>query len=71
MDVTTAPAFSAGKPHLLFEGPFVLGPIQSASYDVAANGRFLMLKPQPPTSEPLIVLLNWSDELKRLTQTGK
>ena len=68
-DVITEPAFSAGKPRLLFEGKFAPGVVASAAYDVSADGqRFLMLKPEPLRPEPLNVLLNWSEELKRLTQ---
>jgi len=72
VDVNTEPVFSAGKPRLLFEGKFALGTVEDSAYDVSADGqRFLMLKPAPPHPEPLNVLLNWSEELKRLTHVTR
>ena len=61
-------AFSAGKPKFLFQGLYQPTPILDANYDVAPDGRFLMLKPsgdeQAPTQVNLV--LNWFEELKRL-----
>ena len=72
VDVTTEPAFRAGRPTKLFEGPyFSLYPIRS--YDVAPDGqRFLMLRDDKPGVEPateMNVILNWFEELKRLVPT--
>jgi hypothetical protein len=57
-------------PEKLFEGPysFIDGP---EMFDVAADGRFLMLKigggnAEPTTPDSLIVVQNWTEELKRL-----
>jgi hypothetical protein len=67
--VVTGPAFSAGTPRLLFEGPFRTdGP--SRSYDVAPDGqRFLMVQevqwPQAQVSQ-MVLVQNWVEELKRL-----
>ena len=39
---------------------------QPPSYDVALDGRFLMIKPsatQPRTAPQIVVVLNWSEEL--------
>ena len=38
----------------------------SFGYDVAADGRFLMAEPvtTKPTSAPIVVVLNWFEELK-------
>ena len=70
VDVVTGPAFSAGKPRLLFEGPFSLSPTGSQNYDVSHDGkRFLMLRPQPSAPEPLHIVTNWFEELKRLVPT--
>jgi eukaryotic-like serine/threonine-protein kinase len=67
VDVVTAPAFSAGKPRLLFEGSFPLSGIGSQNYDVTRDGmRFLMLRPQASAIEPLNFVANWFEELKRL-----
>jgi Tol biopolymer transport system component len=59
-----------GAPEKLFEGPyfFIDGP---ETFDVAPDGRFLMLKmgggnAEPTTPDSLIVVQNWHEELKRL-----
>jgi serine/threonine-protein kinase len=42
------------------------------SYDVAPDGRFLMIRdPEGPPRQQIKVVLNWFDELKRLVPTGK
>jgi eukaryotic-like serine/threonine-protein kinase len=65
--VTTTPTFSAGTPHMLFEGPFRIdGPFRG--YDVSADGqRFVMVRAaeQPGTHVSQMVLVqNWFEELK-------
>lgn len=66
--------FSYGSPRLLFDQPFVQAATQGvmADYAVAADGRFLMLKPNAaPSSAPaeeLHVVLNWEQEVKRLAR---
>jgi len=65
--VTTAPTFSAGTPHKLFEGPFrVDGPFRP--YDATPDGqRFLFVRAaeQPPARVSQMVLVqNWFEELK-------
>jgi serine/threonine-protein kinase len=67
--VATTPTFSAGTPHLLFEGPFRTdGPMRN--YDVTPDGqRFLMVQEvqRPPARVSQMVLVqNWVEELKRL-----
>jgi serine/threonine-protein kinase len=65
VDVTTAQEFKSGSPHLLFEGPYLN--IPGVSYDVAKDGRFLMLEEnfkQPPTQQ-VQAIFNWGDEVKR------
>jgi len=52
---------------MLFEGRFVPSPNGVTGYDVAADGRFLMvqpLHPDPPTDQ-IHVVLNWFEELTR------
>jgi Tol biopolymer transport system component len=72
VDISTEGDFLAGKPRQLFEGSYVLagGGYARANYDVSPDGqRFLMLKRVDQKSAPLTqinVVLNWSDELKRL-----
>ena len=46
VDIATQPSFVAGKPRMLFEGPYVPTPLTIPNYDVSPDGqRFLMLKP--------------------------
>ena len=74
--VETTPAFAAAKPRLLFEGHYEtgLGFAAVANYDVSPDGqRFLMIKAseQESAATQLNVVLNWSDELRRLAPAGK
>jgi hypothetical protein len=75
VEITTQPNFSAGKPKVLFEGPYLPTPATSPNYGVAPDGqRFLMLKPSEqaqaaPTQ--INVVLNWFEELKQKVPTGK
>jgi hypothetical protein len=74
VSVTTEPAFSAGKPRLLFEGRYEKGlwPFV-ANYDVTLDGqRFVMLKAEQESAPAqLNVVLNWFEELTRRVPTGK
>ncbi|HXJ17249.1 MAG TPA: hypothetical protein VNM68_08640, partial [Candidatus Polarisedimenticolia bacterium] len=75
VEISTEPSFTAGKPRQLFEGHYQLTGLGRANYDVSPDGqRFLMLKPveqeqAPPTQ--IDVVLNWTEELKRLVPPGK
>jgi serine/threonine-protein kinase len=66
--------FSAASPRLLFEGQYYYT-ITHRMYDVAPDGnRFLMIKAAPTAegdkpSQQLVVVLNWTEELKRLVPT--
>ena len=74
VDIATQPGFAAGKPRVLFEGPYVPTPLTATNYDVSPDGqRFLMLKPSDqaqaaPTQ--INVVLNWFEELKRRVPSG-
>jgi Tol biopolymer transport system component len=70
VDIQTSPSFTAGKPKMLFEGPY------SNGYDVAPDGkRFLMVKANaPPTATAqteLHFVLNWFEELQRRAPAAK
>ncbi len=70
VEVTTQPQFKVGTPRMLFEGPYLNVP--GVSYDVAADGRFLMLEEsykQPPTLQ-LQAIINWSEEVKQRVPAG-
>jgi len=73
VDISTQPAFAAGKPHELFAGDYVRSYAGGPFYDVSRDGnRFLMLKPVGEGAPTQInVVLNWTEELKRLVPTGK
>jgi hypothetical protein len=73
VDIATQPGFTAGKPRMLFEGQYLPTPATFPNYDVAPDGqRFLMLKPSEQTASAptqINVVLNWTEELKRLVPT--
>ncbi len=74
VDITTQPAFSAGKPKMLFGGPYVPPVPNFSYYDVSADGqRFLMLKPAEQSQAApaqIVVVQNWFEELKQKVPTG-
>jgi Tol biopolymer transport system component len=75
VDIATNPGFTAGKPRMLFEGPYAPTPATFPNYDVSPDGqRFLMLKPVEQTEAAptrINVVLNWFEELKQKVPTGK
>ena len=72
VDVMTEPTFSAGKPKMLFEGPYVPTPRSFPDFDVSPDGqRFLMLKADTQAPAQINVVLNWFEELKQKVPTGK
>jgi hypothetical protein len=73
--VETAGTFSAGRPHMLFEGHYGarVFPQVGSAYDVSPDGqRFLMVKDvqQATSSTQINVVLNWFEELKQRVPTG-
>jgi Tol biopolymer transport system component len=66
--VDTKPTFSAGTPQILFGlGDFVLAGTRGIRYDVAPDGRFLLLKSDSGASQDRIVVVqHWTDELRQL-----
>jgi len=75
--VITAPTLKVGTSAELFQGMYYVSPTGSPrpQYDVTADGqRVLMLAPSPNTntSRPrprMVVVQNWTEELKRLVPT--
>ena len=58
-----------GRADVLFDQDFSYGTgITFAQYDLARDGRFLVIR-RDSDSGRLNVVLNWTAELKRLTQT--
>jgi len=80
--VSLAGGFRAAKPRVLWEGKYSHGTssscgppgASSANYDVTGDGqRFLMVKDldQDAISTRIVVVLNFAEELKRLTAAGR
>jgi len=75
VEISADPGFTAARPRQLFEGHYLVnGPrAAGANYDVSPDGqRFLMLKPveeQQAAPTQINVVLNWTEELKRLVPT--
>src|ERR1700737_1951149 len=75
--IETKPVFGAAKPKLLFEGLYERGIISFSieqNYDVSPDSqRFLMIKAsqQESVATQVNVVLNWSDEVRRLAPGGK
>ena len=71
--ITTAPAFTPGKPVVLFEGNYLSSPFPATgvTYDTVDGQRFLMVKEwEDPTAVTQInVVVNWFEELRRLVPT--
>lgn len=64
--ITTTPGFSAGKPVLLFRGRYSYGSgLGLATYDVAPDGRFLMIKNEDESVERPRIIINWAESLKQ------
>jgi len=64
--IQTHPSFVAATPHPLFAGSYEQG-----AYDVAPDGRFIMIEPGQPGASPAQITLvqNWFEELKRRVPT--
>jgi len=77
VDISATGGFVAGKPRLLFEGNYLKNSQGYArpNYDISLDGeRFLMIKSVDqgqPAPTQINVVLNWTEELKRLVPTGK
>jgi serine/threonine-protein kinase len=73
--ISTQPSFAAGNPRQLFKGDYQMNATGIPEYDISPDGeRFLMVKPveqQQAAPTQINVVLNWTEELKRLVPTGK
>ena len=64
--IETKPEFRVTRYEVLFEVPYLYR-VNRIDYDVAPDGRFLMIQDsQEPTPVSVNVVLNWFEELKRL-----
>jgi len=70
--VATGPEIGFDAPQMFVDGGFVTDSRDRGAYDVAADGRFVMLRStaaetdMEPERDQLVVVLNWYEELKRL-----
>ena len=57
---------TAGTPRLLFEAQYEYGANRNQrNYDLASDGRFIMVKtPDDVAPRQIVVVLNWFEELK-------
>ncbi len=68
--VETQPEFKVTGTEVLFKGRYLTN--EYHNYDVAPDGRFLMIQESQESTPPEIhVVLNWFEELKRLVPPGK
>ena len=70
--VQTGSTFNYGNPAKLFDWPTIAVPSPGRTYDVSPDAqKFLMIKesgggdPTTPTPSSIVVVLNWSEELKQ------
>ena len=66
VDIVTTSTFAAGRPRRLFEAPEWLA---DSTYDVARDGRFLIVQYQPEPLTHLVLVQNWLEELKQRVAT--
>ena len=69
-DVTEGPIFKASVPRTLFQVPVAQighneGGLQVLGWDVAPDGKRLLIDTATTSSEPVTVVLNWTAELKK------
>jgi dipeptidyl aminopeptidase/acylaminoacyl peptidase/predicted Ser/Thr protein kinase len=69
VDVATSPTLKMSEPRQLFEQRYAFLTATTPNYDISADGqRFVMIKDESGSGR-LNVVLNWTEELKRLVPT--
>ena len=69
VSVDTSGGIRTGRPRVLFQGDFEYAQ-RLRNYDVAPDGRFLMVQvPESAERGRLVVVINWFEELERLVPT--
>ena len=66
--VALGASLTVDRPRVLFEGEFEEGGFCTPNYDVAPDGRFLMIAPfrdREPEAQHLVVIDNWFTELRQ------
>ncbi len=69
--VTPGPTFVRSAPTVLFSGSYPRDVYGDQSYDVAPDGRFLMIRLAPDARVDVHVILNWEAELRRQLAASK
>jgi Tol biopolymer transport system component len=70
--IQMSPVFQAGTPQLLFKGSFSYGFWDwSFNYDISPDGQKFIMTKTGEDSVVLNIILNWSEELKRMVPRGK
>ena len=67
----TAGRFERSAPRLLFTGNFHRDEYGDQSWDVARDGRFLMLRPVLAGEMQVDVVLNWIEEVRARMETPR
>jgi Tol biopolymer transport system component len=68
VSVTYEPTFTPSAPVLLFDGPYQADGTGHPSYDVAPDGRFLMMRSEPGRLSQIHVVVNLAAELASLAK---
>ena len=66
--VAAGASLTVERPRVLFEGEIEEGGPYTPNYDIAPDGRFLMIEPsrdQVPATSHLVVIDNWFTELRQ------
>jgi len=71
--ISDRPVLTAEVPRALFEGRYMRTDTGGAGYDVAADGRFLMVQPVAPEAPAVQInlVVNWFEDLKRRFAPGR
>ena len=68
--IVSGPTFDSGPPAPAVQGQYAR-PSRNTPYDVAPDGRLLLLKPVRAPRDEIVTVLNWTEDLKRLVPAGK
>ena len=71
--IGAGPSRNPGSPHMLFEGHYQISDTGGGGYDVAPDGRFLMIQPTAPTDidTRIHVVFGWLDDMKARVQNTR
>jgi serine/threonine-protein kinase len=70
VSIASGPSFDFSSPAPAVQGQYAR-PSRETPYDVAPDGRFLLLNPLRAPRDEIVTVLNWTEDLKRLVPAGK